>query len=133
MELQYLFNGPRYIARHPDVRVMCRTTSAEAVHGEHKRFAGQATVQQTKGMAILMTDLFCVKKPVTGYMQRLPLSSDYAPVDMLRLCANDVNKLDFKRDVGPIAKRSAAPVDVSSLPKGYKVSACRKGATRRGQ
>ena len=45
-QLQYLFNGPRYIARNPRVEKMCGTVTCEAAHGELSRFFGQ-TMQQT--------------------------------------------------------------------------------------
>ena len=84
-EVQYLFNGPRYKSRNPDAKMMYGTTACEAVHAEIKAFFPRALVQQTARYAETMSRLFCVRKLLTGALQRQTWSSDRTLAFLLSL------------------------------------------------
>ena len=131
-ELQYLFNGPRYMARNPSSKMMYGTTSCEAVHGELARFFS-STHQQTARYACGLTKLFCIKKLITGFLQRLELSRQHDAHELLQSCTSIVArfKFDWGGDVAEMAATPHQVVDTSSLPANAKLSAVHVGKRRR--
>ena len=131
-QLQYLFNGPRYIGRNPDAKMMYGTTACEAVHAETKVFFEQV-LQQSKRRAAVWTDVFCLKKLLTGVLQRQTYSTQQSAVELLRTGASIVPGLPLDWNTLRIDLRSVPHdvVDTSEFPSKAKVSATHKGAKRR--
>jgi hypothetical protein len=76
VQLGYLFNLPRFIARNPTHAVMYGTTRNEAFHAELKAFF-RNIVKQTKRNAEHVASVVTLVKLVAGGMQRCALQRDH--------------------------------------------------------
>ena len=131
-QLQYLFNGPRFMARRSHAARMAGTTSCEAVHGELVRFF-KSTFQLTARTAASLVSLFGMRRMIADAMKRMPLGKKRQPADLLQLGAEQVRDMgldwsDLVRDLAPQANPS---VDVATLDKNAKLSSCHVGKRRR--
>lgn len=121
-QLQYLMNGSRYIARHPEVERMSGTTSCEAVHGELARFF-RSTTQQSARSAGAMVDLFCLKKVLFGALQRLGLSKKMDQAELLQYCSGTIRLLEFdwSGTLACVRHDPHPPVDIETLSGNAKL------------
>lgn len=143
-QLQYLFNGPRYIARNPTVKVPYGTVECEAVHAEQKKFF-EKVKQQSARRAKAFVTLFSLRKMLIGNMQRLSLTKTYAPVEFLRICSQRVGAMSPFWKNGRLTKKTKATfisrlnltmvprnqLDKSCVPKGATLSCVHKGKKRK--
>ena len=131
VELQYLFNGSRYIARNPNVQVPYGSTACEAVHAELKRYFA-LTRQQTARHAETLTSLFCMKKLITAIMQRLDLSKTMLPRELLRSSCASLQSMSL--DWNPrleLLGQVRPKVNLRNLPANAKIAAACKRPARR--
>lgn len=121
-ELQYLFNGCRWISRNPEAKVPYGTTGCEAVHHEIKTFFSSSN-QKTARFARTMTKLFNLRKLNVGVLQRLPLSKCLRQRALMTRGVNALNVMPFQwgRHL-EIQSRQRDIVDTSQLPKNALVS-----------
>ena len=123
LQLQYLFNGSRYRARHPGVPVHYGTTGCEATHSKLSNFF-QGTTQKSVRFARAWTTVFNVRMLVLSVVRRLPLSIKFEPVQLLARAACAVGGLPLMWHPRVAQKTTRhGSVDIASLPKHTKLSA----------
>ena len=96
VELEYLSNGPRFMARNPDVPMPYGTTPNEAVQGECAKYYTPVT-QQRHEHARVVAGTITLRKLLDGALARVPLSRSMTKCRLLQTTANMMVAMDFIR------------------------------------
>ena len=128
--MEYLLNGPRWIARNPNIPVPYGTTGCEAVHGELAKFFS-GVMQQTARHARAMVSMFCFKKLVLGVMQRLQMSGGLQPQQLLALGVRALADANLQWPIPFNIRTVPYPhVDITQLPSSVLLPARTRHGTR---
>ena len=118
LELGYLFNGPRFLARANVSKPPYGTTGVEALHAELVLAFG-AVKQLTRSYARIRASVFTLRKLISGWMGRLKLHRTYDQKELLRRAA-----INLRQGVVTWPE----PLKIVSKPRTLRGNVCPSGA-----